>query len=355
MAFPPDPEHAVFTPQSGPASGQAITVHFNPEKLQIDITNTLEDKGSGKDKKQYVSKSSAKLAMELVFDSTDDGSDVRLQTGKIAKLMEPGRQQGNQGSPPSIVLFEWGAFKFQGMIDSYKESLEFFSSNGVPLRATVSLSMANQDKVFEALTSGNASRKAEPLVQNLSASGESVTALASRAGNPAAGRALAAANGLESMRRATGAIAVDASISLAPPLAFAAAGLSVQGSAGGSAGLSAGVGAGMNVGLSAGVAAGGTTGVSIGGSAGRGSAGVAAGLSAQGSAGVSLRVDVAASAPVSQRLDLERLRRSLPEPLAVNGSSASFQVGGMAASRAPSGLQADVGATKSLQGRLQFN
>ena len=350
MAFPPDPEHAVFTPQSGPASGQAITVHFNPEKLQIDITNTLEDKGSGKDKKQYVSKSSAKLAMELVFDSTDDGSDVRLQTGKIAKLMEPGKQQGNQGSPPSIVLFEWGAFKFQGMIDSYKESLEFFSSNGVPLRATVSLSMANQDKVFEALTSGNASRKAEPLVQNLSASGESVTALASRAGNPAAGRALAAANGLESMRRATGAIAVDASISLAPPLAFAAAGLSVQGTAGGSAGLSAGVGAGMNVGVSAGVAAGGTTGVSSGGEAG-----VAAGRSAQGSAGVSLRVDVAGSAPVSQRLDLERLRRSMPEPLAVNGSSASFQVGGMAASRAPSGLQADVGATKSLQGRLQFN
>jgi hypothetical protein len=350
MAFPPDPEHAVFTPQSGPASGQAITVHFNPEKLQIDITNTLEDKGSGKDKKQYVSKSSAKLAMELVFDSTDDGSDVRLQTGKIAKLMEPGKQQGNQGSPPSIVLFEWGAFKFQGMIDSYKESLEFFSSNGVPLRATVSLSMANQDKVFEALTSGDENRKAEPLVQNLSASGESVTALASRAGNPAAGRALAAANGLESMRRATGAIAVDASISLAPPLAFAAAGLSVQGTAGGSAGLSAGVGAGMNVGVSAGVAAGGTTGVSSGGEAG-----VAAGRSAQGSAGVSLRVDVAGSAPVSQRLDLERLRRSMPEPLAVNGSSASFQVGGMAASRAPSGLQADVGATKSLQGRLQFN
>lgn len=310
-----DPLRATFTPQSGPAAGQTIPVHFNPEKLQIDISNTLEDKGQGKDKKQYVTKSSAKLAMELLFDSTGDGSDVRLETGRIAKLMEPGKQDGNQGAPPSVVLFEWGAFKFQGLIESYKETLDFFSSNGVPLRASVSVTLANQDKVFERLNKGDSTKRAEPLVQTLSAEGESLTAVASRGGNPAAGRALAAANGLESMRLASGAIAVSASISLAPPIAFA--------SARASGGLSGGLSAGVSGGLSAGV-----------------SGGFSAGVSASGPA---------------VRLNLERLRRSsAPAALVAASAGASFQVGGQVASQGSGGLKADVGLSRRLQDRVQF-
>src|SRR6185503_12150224 len=55
----------------------AFAVYFNPVTLQITLANTLEEKGSGQDKKQYVSKSSAKLTMDLIFDSTDTGADVR--------------------------------------------------------------------------------------------------------------------------------------------------------------------------------------------------------------------------------------------------------------------------------------
>jgi hypothetical protein len=290
--MPPEPERASFTPQSGPAAGQEIRVHFNPEKLQIDISNTLEDKGQGKEKKQYVTKSSAKLAMELIFDTTDDGSDVRLQTGRIAQLMEPGKKEGGQGSPPSVVLFEWGAFKFQGLVESYKESLDFFSGNGVPLRASVSLSLAGQDKVFEQLTSGDRSRRAEPLMQTLAAGGESLTALASRGGNPAAGRALATANAQESMRLATGAIAVNASISPTPPMAFASGGATLA----------------------------------FGG----------------------------AVKPPTLRLDPERLRRPPPLPGVDTGPGAGFQVGGQVVSTGPGGLKADVGATRRLQDRVQF-
>lgn len=292
-----DPERASFIPQSGPAAGQPIKVHFNPEKLQIDITNTLEDQGQGQSKKQYVTKSSAKLAMELLFDTTDDGSDVRVQTGKIAKLMEPGQPDGDRGAPPSVVLFEWGAFKFQGLIESYKESLDFFSSNGVPLRASVSLSLASQDAVFERLASGDASRRAEPLVQTLAAGGESLAAVASRGGNPAAARAIAAANGLETMRLATGAIALSDAIPLAPPLAFDSAGASTR------------MGA--------------------------------------------LR-SPAGSGATRPRLDLGRIRNALPLAAVEAGPAAGFQVGGQVVGAGPGGLKADVGATKRLQDRLQF-
>jgi hypothetical protein len=296
-----DPLRATFTPQSGSMAGQAITVHFNPEKLQIDISNTLEDKAQGKEKKQYVTKSSAKLAMELIFDSTADGSDVRLATGKIAKLMEPGKAEGEQGAPPCVVLFEWGAFKFQGLIDSYRESLDFFSSNGVPLRASVSLTMASQDKVFERLGQGDSAKKAEPLVHTLSPAGESLTALASRVGHPGAGRALAAANDLESMRLATGPIAISASIPLAPPIAFTTPRLS-----------------------------------------GGGLGGLAANLGPR-----------SARAP-APRLNLEKLRRP---PAAIStpiGDDDVFEVGGLMASQGSAGLRADVGVSRGLQRRVRF-
>ena len=80
---------ATFTPQTG--SKTPIEVHFNPVSLQISISNSLEDKGKGKDKKQYISKTAATLAMDLIFDTTHKGSDVRIETQKIARFMEPGK------------------------------------------------------------------------------------------------------------------------------------------------------------------------------------------------------------------------------------------------------------------------
>jgi hypothetical protein len=156
----------------------------------------------------------------------------------------------------------------------------------------VSLSLAGQDKVFEQLTSGDRSRRAEPLMQTLAAGGESLTALASRGGNPAAGRALATANAQESMRLATGAIAVNASISPTPPMAFA------------SGGATLGFGGAVK--------------------------------------------------PPTLRLDPERLRRPPPLPGVDTGPGAGFQVGGQVVSTGPGGLKADVGATRRLQDRVQF-
>ena len=89
-------ERARFTDKTRNSS--PVPVHFNPVSLQVTISNTLEEKGQGKDKKQYVSKSTAKLSMDLVFDSTDSGQDVRLATGKLAKLMEPVGEQESCGA-----------------------------------------------------------------------------------------------------------------------------------------------------------------------------------------------------------------------------------------------------------------
>ena len=124
--------------------GKPIPVHFNPVSLQYGISNTLVKKGSGDKTKQVVSSSTATLTLELSFDSTDSGRDVREATGPIARLM-----RAEKDNTPPVVLFSWGSFQFQGMLTSYKETLDFFSPEGVPLRAGVSLGMDAQDRIFD--------------------------------------------------------------------------------------------------------------------------------------------------------------------------------------------------------------
>lgn len=333
------PTRASFKPLNGPEANQPFAVHFNPTSLQISISNTLEDKGQGKEKKQYVTKSSAKLSMDLIYDSTHDGTDVRLQTGKIAKLMEPAKREGDNAAPPSVVLFEWGSFKFQGLVESYKETIDFFAPTGVPLRASINLTLANQDKVFESLSQGS-DKKFEPLVQNLAASSESLTDLATQAGNPNAARAIATNNGLESIRFPAGAIALSAEIQLSPAAAFAS----------GQAGLSAGFGAGISAGI--GVDFGASFGVSGGGNLAIGGQ-ASAGIAASEGAFAGLRIAARASGP-PVRLDPTLLRAANASLNRSTGNNASFQVGGQAELESSGGLRADVGATASLQSRIQF-
>src|SRR5215472_1636360 len=83
---------AYFMPKSGASKDKKIPVHFNPASLQYTVANT-PDPNQKKDKKgkavQYVSQSTAKLTMDLVFDTTLTGEDVRTITDTVAQLMQP--------------------------------------------------------------------------------------------------------------------------------------------------------------------------------------------------------------------------------------------------------------------------
>src|SRR5207244_8639058 len=45
---------------------------------------------------------------------------------------------------PPVVRFLWGSFQFDGIMESLEESLEFFSDDGRPMRASVSLALTQQ-------------------------------------------------------------------------------------------------------------------------------------------------------------------------------------------------------------------
>ena len=175
---------------------------------------------------------------------------------------------------------------------------------------------------------------------------------------PDAARAVAAANGQESLRFGSGAVlTVGASIELKPPAAFADAGLSLGGGAGisldGGAGVWFGGGAGVSFGGGAGISFGGGAEVSLGGGAGvgvSGAAGIAgmARLSATEGAFSGLRVPAATS---SVRLDPSKLAPKIASTTVSTDAGATFKPGGKANFESAAGLRADVGAT----GKLTFD
>ncbi|XXT19180.1 hypothetical protein WME94_54035 [Sorangium sp. So ce429] len=372
---------ATLTPQTGPNAREEIAVHFNPASLQYQVSNTLERRGQGNAAKQYVSQSTAKLTMDLVFDTTISGEDVRSVTQRLARMMEPA-EEGND-KVPAIVSFEWGAYEFQGMMEQYKETLDFFSPDGVPLRSTINLTLAAQDEVFAASgtggdqdTTGSLSPDAVSVPPSQDAD---ATTVAARGGNPRAGRSVAAANGLESLRSAAGrALTFGTGPSLRGPAAFASGGVGAAAGAGFGAGIGGGVGASFGASASAGFgasagAAFGATSASSGGayfastatasgafagvSAGAGFGGAAFG--AQASAGVPASLGafagLRAAAPASARgFDARRLLPRAGSAQVSTGAGAEFDLGGRAMSVQGSGLSADVGRGASLRARIRF-
>jgi hypothetical protein len=222
---------------------QAITVHFNPDtlKLSYTITNKADtgSKNSSDQAAQQASSSSAKLAVDLVFDTTDlfetqqDGADVvQSVTSKIVNLFvvppSPDGAPAGKPVPANPCLFLWGTFQFTGLVDSYTETLEFFSASGVPLRSAVSISLAqNRYKI------ANLPQRVPGQAQPLPPGSQIGSALAAAGNDPTDWRGTSLGIGLETPRFAAGG-GIDVSI-----------GASV------SAAASASAGGGFSVGLSA--------------------------------------------------------------------------------------------------------
>lgn len=348
----PSPARAVFRPLP-PKGGKAaadIPVHFNPESLSYTVSSSLRDEGRGAKKKQLVDKADPKLSMQLVFDSTDTGSDVRLATRPLALLVRPFDDAEKQAGPlaetvdgskrvPANVEFSWGAFSFTGLIDSYKEVLDYFSADGVPLRAVIDLTMTGQQPQFDppAAAGSDADKAAKQKSEaSLLAAQGGASGLASQLGDPRAARSIARANGAESLRSASAqplAVAQDA------PLQKESAFSPGSGASFG-AGAGAGIGMGGAAGAGAGLSIGAGTGIGIGGG---GSAGAAF-------AGLRSPVEVKASIGDPRALFGESKRFSLP-----SGGGAGFGVGGLPQGSAGSEASADVGLKADLAALIRFD
>lgn len=276
--------------------GRKTEVQFNPETLKVTFANQLiqppgGDQGSGNGGHQFVGAGTTKLALQLWFDVTamekDAVDDVRRLTQEVVYFMTPQPSQGDAKKlvPPG-VSFRWGSFLFDGIVEGMEETLEFFSQDGKPLRASITLTLAQQ-KILAAKFEGDGKVPTQPGQAPLKSAkqGDSLQSMAGRNGK-GDWQGIASANGIEDPLRMPAGQLVDLNLS---------AGASIGG------GISAGVGVGIGGGLDGGMSAGFSGGLS-GGLSGGVSGGLGGGLSLGAEGGLGSGASIGASGGLNASL-----------------------------------------------------
>ncbi|MBH1987083.1 MAG: hypothetical protein I8H76_07165 [Burkholderiales bacterium] len=210
-------------------NAKKVTVQFNPDSLKLAFANQIQnsnpsttgsggagsgaggsgDQASGTSGRQFVGAGTTKLSVQLWFDAnaTADGQnvdDVRRLTQDVIYFITPkkSKQDETRFVPPG-VRFSWGSFLFDGLIDGIEETIEFFSPQGKPLRASISLSLSQQTILVANF--GDSARPAGtprgPGANPLSAAsaGGTLQAMASASGRD--WQSIAAANGIDNPRQ----------------------------------------------------------------------------------------------------------------------------------------------------------
>jgi hypothetical protein len=275
--------------KNGTPSGQAaknFPVQFNPQTLKVNFTNQKaggdQPKGSST---QFVGKGVTKLTLELWFDialaieqgRVPEGKDVRALTGEVAYFMAPQEVtvKGKKGLSPPGIRFHWGSFLFEGVMDSMDETLDLFSADGLPLRASVSISVSKQEIQYDskkAASLGAANPGTDPLTA--AKANRSLQQMASDAGS-SNWQGIALANGIENPRLlAPGAlidlsadVSVSGSVQLGVDVVGSVGFSAAAGVNGAQAGISGGAQGGATATASGGVQLGFATSASVSGGA----------------------------------------------------------------------------------------
>jgi hypothetical protein len=222
-----------------------VTVQFNPQSLSVSYRSSgsrgVQTSGPRNDNQgasNQVTGFSSSLSMELLFDTSQAGDDVRNKTIPIARMVQ---LQGKDNAP--TVRLSWGTFIYDGTIQSMDEALDLFSERGVPLRATLRLTMAGvqleQQKPdsgsgfgigfsasasfsagasagFSAQASVNAGIAAGTTPLTLTQSGDTLQSLAGRAGLSASWKAVASANNIDNPRRVDPGTILNLNVNVSP-------------------------------------------------------------------------------------------------------------------------------------------
>jgi hypothetical protein len=186
-----------------------VIVQFNPETLKVTYSNQISTPSSpanqsGTPAQQVVGAGTTKLSLQLWFDVTaeqsgeDQARDVRKLTEKVVYFITP-----KQNVIPAI-RFLWGSFQFDGLMESLDESLEFFSADGIPLRASMSIGLMKQkiEKSDPAKTANTALAGPSAGTRPLKAApaGQTLQGMAAAQGKGDNWQSIAAANNIENPR-----------------------------------------------------------------------------------------------------------------------------------------------------------
>lgn len=204
------------------ADGYAdFRVPYNPTELSFDKQMQFAEitiPGLDAPLQQFVRGQAEKLSIELFFDSTEQGTGLGATsvTAKTDKVFQLARIDPDLHAPP-IVTFQWNHHfpgdsldsflgpqrrnSFTGVIESIRQKFTLFSPEGIPLRATVNLTLREYRTLDEQLAQLNLQSPDRTRSHTLRG-GETLAAVAAEEWNlPDQWRRIADANGLEDPRR----------------------------------------------------------------------------------------------------------------------------------------------------------
>ncbi|HXF62689.1 MAG TPA: hypothetical protein VNK95_13790 [Caldilineaceae bacterium] len=137
---------------NNPSLGSGFEVQFNPETISFSKGNEYTHKteiGGDVPKVLFSGGKAGSITLDLIFDSTDTGNDVRERYKtllELARTQPPPDQDKN--SQPAHVKLIWGNFydgspdkSYIAVIEEITQSFSFFKEDGTPLRANVSVTL----------------------------------------------------------------------------------------------------------------------------------------------------------------------------------------------------------------------
>src|ERR1039458_1533834 len=151
--------------------GDAIEVSFNPTEYTLNKAVQIAEvtiPGLDSSVLQFVRGQTETLSLDLFFDATESGMDDNAQsvTALTDKIYQLVKIDGATHAPP-ICFFSWGAefpgqrvyaslgtgsqqrHGFKCVVDSVKQRFTMFSPQGVPLRATLTVSLKEYKTLAE--------------------------------------------------------------------------------------------------------------------------------------------------------------------------------------------------------------
>jgi hypothetical protein len=177
-------------------AARQIPVMFNPPEYQLQRTNQFAEIGlPGLESSiiQFVRGAAQTLTMELFFDSTKDGTDVRDHTDEVVGLT---RVNSETHAPPRL-LFLWGSLAFPCILESVTQRFVQFDSAGMPLRAELTVTLKGFE-VLAGILARMALQSADRTKQVTVRAGDTLQGIAGKEyGDPGLWRPIAKANDID--------------------------------------------------------------------------------------------------------------------------------------------------------------
>jgi len=138
--------------RKGGSESDAVVFQFNPTEFSVNRAiqwSEAAQKGANTSKLEFKGGQPAQITLQLFFDTTDCGHDVRTEfTNELWKLaMVDPRNRGprSRKAEPPHVIFDWGKgqklWTFEAVITQINQKFTMFLEDGTPVRSTVDLTL----------------------------------------------------------------------------------------------------------------------------------------------------------------------------------------------------------------------